>query len=222
MIEYLLFVNLTVRKIRWFKLFQLNFFLSQAVHKLSNVEGMQAENDFELVENFLNGDESAFNSIVKKYQKKIYWHARQMVGNHLDADEVTQEVLIVVYKKLRTFNFNSSLYTWIYRIVSTRSLNQLRKRRVKKFFSIEDENSEVELADKKDIIEDIANREKLDKVNKVLEKLPPKQRQIFILRNYEQLSYEEIAKITGKSIGGSKANYFHALKKVMELTNENE
>ena len=183
---------------------------------------MQADNDFELINKFLNGDESAFNSIVKKYQKKIYWQARQMVGNHLDADEVTQEVLIVVYKKLRTFNFNSSLYTWIYKIVSTRSLNQLRKRKVKKFFSIEDDESGIELRDKKDIIEDITNREKLERVNKVLEKLPPKQRQIFILRNFEQLSYEEIAKITGKSVGGSKANYFHALKKVMELTNEND
>ena len=183
---------------------------------------MQPDNDFELVKNFLNGDETAFNSIVRKYQKKIYWHARQMVGNHLDADEVTQEVLIVIFKKLRTFNFNSSLYTWIYKIVSTRSLNQLRKRQVKKFFFIDDEESEVELRDKKDIIEDIANREKLEKVNRVLQKLPPKQRQIFILRNFEQLSYDEIAKITGRSVGGLKANYFHALKKVMELTHENE
>ncbi len=183
---------------------------------------MQPDNDFELVKNFLNGDETAFNSIVRKYQKKIYWHARQMVGNHLDADEVTQEVLIVIFKKLRTFNFNSSLYTWIYKIVSTRSLNQLRKRQVKKFFFIDDEESEVELRDKKDIIEDITNREKLEKVNRVLQKLPPKQRQIFILRNFEQLSYDEIAKITGKSVGGLKANYFHALKKVMELTHENE
>ena len=183
---------------------------------------MQPDNDFELVKNFLNGDEAAFNSIVRKYQKKIYWHARQMVGNHLDADEVTQEVLIVIFKKLRTFNFNSSLYTWIYKIVSTRSLNQLRKRQVKKFFFIDDEESEVELRDKKDIIEDIANREKLEKVNRVLQKLPPKQRQIFILRNFEQLSYDEIAKITGRSVGGLKANYFHALKKVMELTHENE
>ena len=183
---------------------------------------MQPDNDFELVKNFLNGDETAFNSIVRKYQKKIYWHARQMVGNHLDADEVTQEVLIVIFKKLRTFNFNSSLYTWIYKIVSTRSLNQLRKRQVKKFFFIDDEESEVELRDKKDIIEDITNREKLEKVNRVLQKLPPKQRQIFILRNFEQLSYDEIAKITGRSVGGLKANYFHALKKVMELTHENE
>lgn len=183
---------------------------------------MIQDNDFELVNRFLDGDESAFNLLAKKYQKKIYWHARQMLGNHLDADEITQEVLIVVYNKLRSFNFQSSLYTWIYKIVSRRSLNQIRKRQLKRFFSIDDSESEVDLKDSRDIIEDITNREKLNHVHKILEKIPPKQREIFIFRNFEQLSYEEISKITGKSVGGLKANYFHALKKVLELTNEKE
>ncbi|MFA5805930.1 MAG: RNA polymerase sigma factor [Melioribacteraceae bacterium] len=183
--------------------------------------GTVQDNDFELINRFLSGEEVAFNLIVKKYQKKIYWHARQMMGNHLDADEVTQEVLIVIYNKLKNFNFNSSLYTWIYKIVTTRSLNQIRRKQIKRFFSIDD-NEEVELQDKHDIIEEMDVKEKLEKVKKILEKIPPKQRQIFIMRNFEDLSYEEISEITGKSIGGLKANYFHALKKVLELTNENK
>lgn len=183
--------------------------------------GTVQENDFELVNRFLSGEEVAFNLIVKKYQKKIYWHARQMMGNHLDADEVTQEVLIVIFNKLKNFNFNSSLYTWIYKIVTTRSLNQIRKKQIKRFFSIDD-NDEVELQDQHDIVEELDSKEKLEKVKKVLEKIPPKQRQIFIMRNFGELSYEEISEITGKSVGGLKANYFHALKKVMELTNENK
>jgi len=182
---------------------------------------MEKENDFELVEKFVAGDESAFNLLVRKYQKKIYWHARQMLGNHLDADEITQEVLIVLYNKLKTFNFRSSLYTWIYKIVTTRSLNQIRKNKFKKLIMFENDEDK-EFVSKQDIIEDIANREKIEMVNKALDKLPPKQKQIFVLRNFDQLSYEEISKITGKSIGGLKANYFHALKKVMELTNEKE
>lgn len=181
--------------------------------------GSVQDNDYDLVNSFLAGSEGAFNLIVKKYQKKIYWHARQMLGNHLDADEVTQEVLIVMYNKLKNFNFNSSLYTWIYKIVSTRSLNQIRKKQVKRFFSI-DEHEDFDLQDSQDIVEDLANKEKLDKVKNVLQKISPKQREIFIMRNFEELSYEEISQITGKSIGGLKANYFHALKKVMELTNE--
>lgn len=182
---------------------------------------MEKENDFELVEKFVAGDESAFNLLVRKYQKKIYWHARQMLGNHLDADEITQEVLIVLYNKLKTFNFRSSLYTWIYKIVTTRSLNQIRKNKFKKLIMFENDEDK-EFVSNQDIIEDIANKEKIEMVNKALEKLPPKQKQIFVLRNFDQLSYEEISKITGKSIGGLKANYFHALKKVMELTNEKE
>ena len=183
--------------------------------------GTVQDNDFELVNRFLSGEEVAFNLIDKKYQKKIYWHARQMMGNHLDADEVTQEVLIVIFNKLKNFNFNSSLYTWIYKIVTTRSLNQIRRKQIKKFFSIDDKD-EVELQDKHDIIEEMDAKEKLEKVKKILEKVPPKQRQIFIMRNFEDLSYEEISEITGKSVGGLKANYFHALKKVLELTNENK
>lgn len=183
---------------------------------------MEQNNDFELIKRFLNGDIGAFNSIVKKYKKKIYWHARQMVGNHSDADEVTQEVLIVIYRKLNTFNFKSSFNTWLYRVISTRSLNQIRKRQIKKFFSVNDDENEIELHDPNDIIQNIYSKEKLERVNKMLQKLPPKQRQIFILRNYDQLSYEEISKITGKSVGGAKANYFHALKKVLELADEKE
>ncbi len=182
---------------------------------------MNTNNDFELVEKFLSGDELAFNAIVKKYQKKIYWHARQMLGSHLDADEVTQEVLIVMYNKLKTFNYQSALYTWIYKIVTTRSLNHIKRNKIKKLLSFENTN-ESELASKNDIIEDISNREKLNKVQKALERLPAKQKQIFIMRNYDELSYEEISEITGKSVGGLKANYFHALRKVMEYVHEKE
>jgi len=98
--------------------------------------------DKDLVKEFLNGNEIAFRTIVDRYSKKIYWHARGMLNNHFDADEVTQEVIIVLYKKLHTFNFNSALYTWIYRITSTRTLNLIRKKKIKELFSISDEEYE--------------------------------------------------------------------------------
>lgn len=187
-----------------------------------NIDGiMNSNNDFELVEKFLAGDELAFNTLVKKYQKKIYWHARQMLGSHLDADEVTQEVLIVMYNKLKTFNYQSALYTWIYKIVSTRSLNQIKRNKIKKLLSF-DSADEKELKSNHDIIENIDHKEKIEKVHKALDKLPVKQRQIFVMRNFDELSYDEIAEITGKSVGGLKANYFHALRKVMEYVNEKE
>lgn len=182
---------------------------------------MNTDNDFEYVRKFIDGDESAFNLLVKKYQKRIYWHARQMLGDHHDADEITQEVLIVMYKKLHSFNFQSSLYTWIYKIVTTRSINQIRKNNIKRFFSIDSDVKE-NITSKDDIVEQIDHKQKLERVNKALDKLPPKQRQVFVFRNYDELTYEEISEITGKSVGGLKANYFHALKKITELVDEKD
>lgn len=180
---------------------------------------MAEDKDFDYVREFLSGSESAFNYLAQKYQQKIYWHARRMLGNHMDADEVTQEVLIVMYNKLKTFNFESSLYTWIFRITSTRSLNQINRRKLKKIFSFEDTDLNS-LKEDSEILNSLENKEKLKKLDKVLQKLPVKQREVFIMRNYDELSYEEISKITGKSVGGLKSNYFHALKKVMEEMDE--
>lgn len=176
------------------------------------------EEDKKLVEKFLNGDETAFNLLVRKYQKKIYWFARRMLGNHSDADEVTQEVLIAMYNKLHTFKFESSLSTWIYAVTNSKTLNLIRKQKVKEFFSLEN------LFDKRnneDIIKDFEHKEKLEMVEKALQQLPAKQREVFVLRNFDGLSYKEISEITGKALGTLKANYFFALKKITEII-ENE
>jgi len=178
-----------------------------------------AEEDLSLVKNFIDGDETSFNRLVLKYQQKIYWHARRMTGNHFDAEEVVQEVLMVIYKKLKGFEFRSSLYTWIYTITSTRSINFINRRKVKESFSIDDE-SFIDLKSDEKIIHNIETKEKLEKLDKILQLLPLKQREVFILRNFDEMNYEEISNITGKSIGGLKANYFHAFKKVVELMKE--
>ncbi|MCF8259180.1 MAG: RNA polymerase sigma factor [Melioribacteraceae bacterium] len=181
---------------------------------------MDHEREFKLIREFLDGSESAFNEIVRNYQKTIYWHARKMLGNHIDADDVTQEVIIILYRKLSSFKFNSSLSTWIYRITSNKCINHIRSQKVRRFFSIDDDEAN-ELRENSDLINDVENKEKLELLDNVLQKLPAKQREVFILRNYKELSYEEISEISGKSVGGLKANYFHALRKVMELM-ENE
>ncbi len=177
--------------------------------------------DFELIHSFIDGNESAFNRLAIKYQQKIYWHARKMTGNHLDADEVVQEVLLVLYNKLKDFKFQSSLYTWMYKITSTRSINQINKRNVRRFFSIDDEIKDT-LHHPDNVLKNIEEKEKLAKLDSIVQKLPVKQREIFIMRNFDELSYEEISEITGKSIGGLKANYFHAMQKITELMKANE
>jgi len=174
-----------------------------------------------LVNEFLDGDERAFKKIVDKYSRRIYWHAFGILNNHFDADEVTQTVWLVVYRKLSKFNFESSLYTWIYKITKTRSLNVLRKKKLKNLFSLDSDHIKS-IESKESIISNIETSEKLKKVKDILKVLPPKQREVFILRTFEELTYEEIANITGKSIGGLKANYFHALNKVKEKFDDEE
>ncbi|MCJ7552829.1 MAG: RNA polymerase sigma factor [Ignavibacteriaceae bacterium] len=176
-----------------------------------------AENsqDFELIKNFLDGDESSFNRLLKKYQEKIYWQARRMAGNHVDADEIVQEVLLVMYNKLNTFKFESSLYSWIYRITATRSINYIKKRDIKKIFSLDALINKKD--DKKSFETNIEEEEQLNLIKKKLQMIPPKQREVFIMRSFDDLSYDEIAEITGKSVGALKANYFHALNKLKEI-----
>lgn len=177
--------------------------------------------DYELVREFLTGNQQAFNKIARKYQEKIYWHARRMLGDHDDAHEIVQQVLLVMYNKLNTFNFSSSLFTWIYRVTHTRSLNLLKRRKVRNMFTFNtDEN--IKNDSYQNIVDGIENREILMNIENVLKSLPTKQREVFVMRNFDELSYEEISNITGKSVGALKANYFHAFKKVKELMDKNE
>jgi len=176
----------------------------------------EINHDRELVKEFVSGNESAFNRLAKRYQEKIYGHARRMTGNHLDADEIVQQVLLVMYKKLKTFNFDSSLYTWIYKITSTRSLNLIKRNKLRSFISI-DNIIENRVTTKEDIISDLETKERLEKVERLLQRISPKQREVFIFRKFDELSYEEISGITGKSVGALKANYFHAFNKLKEL-----
>lgn len=179
----------------------------------------EQKSDKELVKEFLKGDEFSFNLIVHRYREKIYWHARRMTGDHFDADDVVQEVLIVLYKKLGEFRFDSALYTWIYRITATRSINFIKRKSLRRFLPLSPDVKRISDT-RNDILKDLENKELLSKLDSILQKLPVKQREIFILRNFEELSYEEIAEITGKSTGGLKANYFHALKKIQELMDD--
>lgn len=177
--------------------------------------------DHELVRDFLSGNEQSFNILARKYQERIYWHARRMLGDHDDAHEIVQQVLLVMHSKLNTFNFSSALYTWIYKITSTRSLNLIKKKKIKRMFIFSSDET-IENYGYENIIEDIEARERFLKMELYLTGLPVKQRQVFVMRNYDDLSYEEISNITGKSVGALKANYFHAFRKVKELMENDE
>lgn len=179
---------------------------------------MSDRSDLELIQLFQNGQEHAFNELVLRYQEKVYWVARRFVNDHDNADDVVQEVFTKAYEALRGFRGEATLYTWLYRITVNVALNFVRRQRVKDFFRI-DELFEVEgdAAENPDAI--LEQKEQRTLIEQAIERLPEKQKAVFILRYYDELPYEEIAKILKTSVGGLKANYFHAVKKIGEYLN---
>lgn len=169
--------------------------------------------DAELISNYKNGDISGYNEIVLKYQQQVYWVIRKMVNSHDDADDLTQEVFIKVYSALKDFREESNLFTWLYRIATNYSLNHIRKVKVRNTVSFEVIKESVESYEKKsdEAIDEVTRRKLL---LEAIETLPAQQRAVFNMRYYDELSYEEISNILNKSVGGIKANYFHAVKKL--------
>ncbi|HEY6953505.1 MAG TPA: RNA polymerase sigma factor [Bacteroidota bacterium] len=176
---------------------------------------MSDRSDDELVRLFCGGDEAAFNELVLRYQEKIYWVARRFTGNHDQADDITQEVFCRMYESLAEFRGASSLYTWLYRIAVNVSLNFIRRQKVRDFLRIDEIfDIEAEKSESPDSVVEYDEQQSL--VEEAVAKLPEKQKAVFVMRYYEELPYEEIAKILKTSVGGLKANYFHALRKVGE------
>lgn len=160
----------------------------------------------------------AFDQLMRKYQQRVYMHIRKMVIDHDDADDLTQEVFVKVWHNLDKFREDSQLFTWLYRIASNECLNFLDKKRRRYFLPIHDVRKE--LVGKLDSNSGFTGDEIQLKLQKALLTLPDKQKLVFNMRYYDELSYEEIASITGTSVGALKASYHHAVKKIEEhLTN---
>ena len=163
--------------------------------------------------------ELGFRELIETYQKPVYQVIRRMVLIHEDADDLTQNTFIKAYKALDRFEGNSSLFTWLYRIATNESLTFLEKKKKRYFFSLDDHQEKLESYVDSSAV--ISGDEIQVKLQKSLLKLPDKQRLVFHLKYEEDLSYEEISKITGTSVGALKASYHHAVKKIeQELIQE--
>jgi RNA polymerase sigma-70 factor (ECF subfamily) len=151
----------------------------------------------ELIEKVSKGDKAAFTELVRRYKKKIYSIAYRMLGNHLDADEVTQETFVRIYN--RRFELKSITYfsSFILRIATNYSIDLIRKRQ-KGYISVDDlalfPDVQIELADK--IVKpdrNLENAEILLEINRAIEKLPPRQKMAIILHDIKGYSKTEIA-----------------------------
>lgn len=173
--------------------------------------------DKELLLKIRNPDTRAygFNLLVRQYQQRVYWHVRKMVIDHDDADDLTQEVFIKIHKYIDGFREDSQLFTWIYRIATNECLSFLNKKKKRFFLPIEDVSHM--LSAKIDASTDFDGDEIQKKLQKALLKLPDKQRLVFNMRYYDDLTYEAMSEITKTSVGALKASYHHAVKKVEDF-----
>ncbi len=165
--------------------------------------------------------EQAFRMILKAYKEKIYYHVRKIVVDHDDADDVTQETFIKIWRNLDKFRGDSRLYTWLYRIATNEALTFLQKKRKDNSVSIDDNEVLVGSLESPRSDAYLDGDEIQLKLQKALLQLTDKQRVVFNLKYFENLKYEEIAEITETSVGGLKATYHFAVKKIEEYLTRN-
>lgn len=153
-----------------------------------------------------------FNLLVRKYQKRLYFHIRKMVLIHEDSDDILQQTFIKAWKSIMLFRGDCQLYTWLYRIASNTCIDFLNAKKKRKHTSI-DEVAEKYLNTLEE--DPLFTGDEMEKAfQKALLILPDKQRLVFNLKYFEELKYEEIAEITGTSVGALKASYHHAVEKI--------
>ncbi len=166
-----------------------------------------------LLERLKAGDEQAFEELVTEYRERVQRVAWRILRDDESAEDAAQEAFVKVFRHIGRFEGRSSLYTWIYRITVNIALNKLKRDRFRQMLPLGDAprrerrafSDPARMAESSEIAERIAAAVKI---------LPDKQRAVFTLKFYEHLSHKEIADVVGCSEGTSKANYFHAIRKL--------
>jgi RNA polymerase sigma-70 factor (ECF subfamily) len=162
---------------------------------------------------------TAFKQLVQRYQKPLYYQIRNIVLNHDDADDVLQNTFIKVFSNISNFKGDSKLYSWMFRIATNESLTFIEQRAKKQGIS----NIEVQQKAILNLESDVyfeGNEIQLQ-LQKAIATLPEKQQLVFKMKYFEEMKYENISEILDTSVGGLKANYHHAVKKIEEYLKNN-
>jgi len=149
---------------------------------------------------------------MQKYQEKLYWHVRRMLMDHDDANDVIQNCFIKVYKSIHRFERKSKLYTWLYRIATNEAITHLNKQKKKAVASIDDD--EIGISHRLEADAYFDGEEAQLQLQRALNTLPDKQKLVFNLRYFDEMSYKEMAEVLDTSVGALKASYHHAVKKI--------
>jgi len=179
--------------------------------------------DVALVDLARGGDVTAFDVLVRKYDRRVFRIAQHITQNHEDAEDVVQDAFLKAYQKLHQFQGNSKFYTWLVRIAVNESLMRLRKRRAGKMVSIDEEIETEEGSVPRDLADWGPNPEQNydqaelgDILRKTIQGLPPGFRTVFALRDVEGLSTEETAEALGLSVPAVKSRLLRARLQLRE------
>ena len=176
--------------------------------------------DVELIKQFLKGDEESFNRLVLSYQNRVYGLCYRITGNLDEAEEVSQEIFITVYKSLKSFRGESRFSTWLYRITVNHCKNRMKYLGRRGYFSSESYDQPVEVEDgevskqieseEMDALGTLEQKETQKLVQEKIAELEDEHREVILLRDMEGLSYEEIADILGLREGTVKSRIHRA------------
>ena len=172
--------------------------------------------DIDLVKRFQNGEEQAFDELVKKHYSTTHNLLIRLSGNSMDADDLCQETFIRVYRSLRKFKAQSQFSTWLYRIATNVANSHHRKEKVRQLLSFGNDPETMA------VDEPTEPRELDPEMWDAIHNLPQKQKMVLTLRIFQELSFKVVASILDMSENSAKVNYHHAIQRLKKRLGEKE
>lgn len=157
-------------------------------------------------------EHQAFRLLVNRYKERLYWHIRKILISHEDTDDVLQNVFVKIWQGLKEFRYEARLFTWMYRIATNEALNFLNEKRRKVYGNTD----EISVWLENTLVSDcyFSGDEIQKELQRAILTLSDRQRLVFNMKYFDDLSYEDMAQILGGAVGTLKATYHNAVKKI--------
>jgi len=188
---------------------------------------LEAADERELVQWSRNGDLSAYDELIRRFQERIYATLYNMTSNHEDAADLTQEAFVKAWQALKSFKGDSSFFTWVYRIAVNRTLNFLKSRKKRLHMSLNDLDSGVErnpdlvnLVSHDTPRRNVGLEELKEKLNEALQQLSESHRMVVILHDIQGLPHDEIATILDCNPGTVRTRLYYARQQLQGLLSD--
>jgi len=176
-----------------------------------------------LIAGMARGDEKAFREFVERYKKKVYFLALDMVGNSIDAEDISQEVFLKVFRSFSTFREGAKLGSWLYRVTYNASIDHLRRKGSvpaavadEVLDSLSQRGAGLPGAAAPDPARAVESKLLQERIARALDKVSPQEKAVFLLRHYDDLMLKDIASSLGLSIGSVKSYLFRAVRKLQK------